>query len=83
VSASENFELSVSLVFGSLIQNDILKELEVRLRKTLISEVGILCQDICGKIVVLILAVEEDQVGEGLCWKRRILQQEVHLFESS
>ena len=32
---------------------------------------------------MLVLAVEEDQVGEGLAWEWRVVQQEVELLEAS
>ena len=44
---------------------------------------GVLSQDIGCEIVMLILAVEKDQVGECFCREGRVLKQEVELFESS
>ena len=43
----------------------------------------ILRQNISGQVVVCILAVEEDQVGECLLWEWGVIQQEVQLFERS
>ena len=80
MSVSEHFKLSVSLVFGSLVENEVFKELEVCLRETFVCEVGIFCEDISGNIVVLIFEVKKNQVGEGLCGKRRVFAAESSSF---
>lgn len=52
------FELLEGLFLASLIKNEVLQEFEVFLREALIGEMCIFGENICGEIVVLILAVE-------------------------
>ena len=66
-----------------MVQDEVLEELEVFLRQALVGEVGVLRQDICSQVVMLVLAVEKDEVWEGLSREWWILQQEVELFEAS
>lgn len=66
-----------------MIEDEVLEEFEIFLRKALVSQMGVFSQDIGGKVIMLIFAVKQDQVGEGFSWERRVLQQEVKLFEAS
>lgn len=66
----------------SLVQNEILQEFEISLTQAFISQVGVLGQDIRRQIVVLVLAVQQDQVREGFRWEWWIRQQKVKLLET-
>lgn len=78
----ELFKLAEGLLLGGLVKDEVLEELEVLLRQALVGQVRILSEDICGQVVVLVLAVQQDQVGERFRWERRVLQQEVELLEA-
>ena len=52
------FEFAVSLFFGSLIKNEIFKELEVLLTQALVGQVGVFSKNVGGKVIVLVLAVK-------------------------
>ena len=46
----------------------------------LVCEVCVLCQDVCGEVVVLVLAVEEQQVAKRLR-REGILEKGCHTVE--
>ncbi len=57
------------------------EELVELARQILVREVGVLGEDVGGEVVVLVLAVEQQQVGEGLGRARRVVDEEVELPE--
>jgi hypothetical protein len=71
------FEFSVGLIFVGLVKNKVLKEVEIILREALIGEVGVLSQDVSSQVIMLVLAVKQDKVREGLRWEGRVVKQEV------
>ena len=83
VLVSELFKFSEGFFFGGLVEDEVLEELEVLLRQALVRQVRVLGQNICGQIVVLVLAVEQDEVREGFRWEGWVLEQEVKFFEAS
>ena len=48
----------------------------------LVGKVRVFSQDVSGQVVVLVLAVEQQQVPESLRRKRVLLQQELELLEA-
>ena len=52
------------------------------MREELVREVRVLREDVGGEVVVSVLAVEQQQVAEGLGRERRVREQEVELAES-
>jgi len=44
--------------------------------------VSIFSEDISGEVIMLVLAVKQDQVREGFLWEWRVIQQEIELFET-
>ena len=77
------FEFPVGLIFVGLVKNKVFKEVEIILREALIGEVGVLSQDISSQVIMLVLAVKQDKVREGLRREGRVVQQEVQLLETS
>jgi len=71
------FKLSVGFLFRGLIKNEVLKEFEVLLTKAFIGQVSIFSQDVSSKIVVLVLAVQEDEIWECFAGERGIIQKEI------
>jgi hypothetical protein len=63
------------------LQNDGINELEIVLVGHFVGELAVFGKDISGQIVVTVLAVEQEQVGEGFGEERRVLEQEVEFFE--
>lgn len=76
-------ELSISFFLVSLVEDEILKEVEVILRETFVSQLGVFSKDISSKVIMLIFAVEKDQVREGFWRERRVIKQEVKLLETA
>jgi len=66
VLVSEVLELSVRLVLRGLVQNEVLKEFKIFLRQALVCQVRIFGQDVSSEVVMLVLAVQKDQVRECL-----------------
>ena len=48
----------------------------------LVGEMGVFCQNVCGQVVVLVLAVEEQQVAKRLGRERVLLQKELKFLEA-
>ena len=67
------FELLKSLLLAGLVKNEVLQEFEVFLGEALVSEMCIFGENICGEIIVLVLAVEQYQVRESLRGERRVV----------
>lgn len=76
------FKLFEGLFFAGLVKNEVLQKFEVFRGEALVGEMCIFGENVGRQIVMLILAVEEYQVGEGLRGERRVVQQEVQLFET-
>jgi len=45
--------------------------------------VSVFSEDICRQIVMLVLAVQQNQVRECLGWERRVLEKEIELLKAS
>ena len=66
VVGGQILKLAVGLFIRRLVQNKVLKEFKISLRQALVGQVRVFCEDIGSQIEVRVLAVQEDQVGEGL-----------------
>ena len=55
---------------------------ESRAESVLVGKVGVLRQDVGGEVEVLVLAVQEEQVAEGLRGEGVLLEQELQLLEA-
>mmetsp|Transcript_35995 Transcript_35995/g.119196 ORF Transcript_35995/g.119196 Transcript_35995/m.119196 type:complete len:432 (-) Transcript_35995:451-1746(-) len=74
-------KLSVGLLRRRLHAERGVQELVQLRREELVGEVRILSEDVGGEVVVVVLCVEQQQVGESLGRERRIGEQEVELSE--
>mmetsp|Transcript_45291 Transcript_45291/g.107995 ORF Transcript_45291/g.107995 Transcript_45291/m.107995 type:complete len:268 (-) Transcript_45291:698-1501(-) len=83
VAVGEAVELVVGLV-GACLQQDrrVQETVEIR-REVLVRQRRVVRHDVGGKVVVLVLAVEEQKVPERLGRERRLPHQPVHLLEAS
>ena len=81
VPVSDEVKFSEGLFGRGLLQNDGIDELEIVLVGHFVGELAVFGEDISGQIVVTVLAVEQEQVGEGFGEKRRVLEQEIEFFE--
>ena len=75
-------ELAVGLCRRGLHHERRVEELVQRGVEELIGEVCVLGEDVGGEVEVLVLAVEEQEVGEGLRREGRVLDEEVELAEA-
>ena len=51
------FKLAEGFLLGCLVEDEVFEELKVLLRQALVGQMGVLGQDICGKVEMLVLAV--------------------------
>ena len=72
VLVGQVLELSKSLLFRGLVQDEVLQEIKVFLGQAFVSQVSVFSEDVCRQIVMLVLAVQQNQVGECLSWERRV-----------
>jgi hypothetical protein len=77
------FELLVGFLFGGLVEYECFQEFEVLLGEALVGEVRIFGQHIRRQVEMVVLAVEQDQVGEGFRREGRVRKQEIQFFEST
>jgi len=78
---SELLEFLEGLFFRSLLKNKGLQEFEIFLRHTSVSQISVLSKYISSEIEERVLAVEKQEVGEGLRRERRVREQEVEFLE--
>ena len=82
VLAREVVELAVRLLGRGLHHERRVEELVQLGREELERQVRVLGEHVRGEVVVLVLAVEEHQVDEGLGREGRVRDEEVELFEA-
>lgn len=72
VLVGQVLELSKGLLFRGLVQDEVLQEIKVFLGQAFVSQVSVFSEDVCRQIVMLVLAVQQNQVGECLSRERRV-----------
>ena len=83
VLVGQILELSKGLFFRGLVQDEVLQEIKVFLRQAFVSQMSVFSENICRQIVMLVLAVQQDQVWECLSRERRVLEKEIELLKAS
>mmetsp|Transcript_64470 Transcript_64470/g.155517 ORF Transcript_64470/g.155517 Transcript_64470/m.155517 type:complete len:233 (+) Transcript_64470:705-1403(+) len=82
VLLGEVVELAVGLCRRGLHHERRVEELVERRVEELVGEVRVLGEHVGGEVEVLVLAVEQQKVGEGLGREGRVLDEEVELAEA-
>ena len=75
-------KFAVGLIRRGLLGDERLKEVVEVGREVLVRQVGVLGQHVRGQVVVLVLAVQQQQVAECLGRERVLLQEELQLAEA-
>ena len=79
---SQHFKLGVCLLLRRLVEDERFKKFEVLSGQTLVSQIRVFSQNIGSKVIMLILAVQQNEIWECFWRERWIVKEEVQLLEA-